>query len=429
VWTNDRAKTLFQYRYRYNIARWGYSTSIFSWELWNEMDWIDNWGSHSGDATNWVRTMYNYIKNTDPHKHLISTSFAMMSGRDGIDQITDWTQYHSYSDGGNRISIPDYAGWLAGSISAMTSKYKKPNMVGEFGTSYQGPWVAPYTDPTGLSIHNEAWGSLVAGAGGSGFTWWWDNYVEPRNLYWRFQGISGFVNGEQLGGMSPIKTLDVSNSDKLRASSLSGNGKHLVWVQSKAHTWWNVKNGGGQSYVNGASVSVSCQNDDKYTVQIWHTTKGQMTSNSSATCSGGKIKISLPNFNDQDADWAAKVFTGNAPRPTPQPTRPTPTGNPTSDSGVDPVPTTSPAPSPTGGLGEWEFCDDSLQCANGCCSKEFSGDGKYKCTPNGKKCKKNATKGEWEFCSSSSECLNHCCSKEYSGDKKYKCTPGGTKCK
>jgi hypothetical protein len=34
-------------------------------------------------------------------------------------------------------------------------------------------------------------------------------------------------------------------------------------------------------------------------------------------------------------------------------------------------------------------------------------------------------KGEWEFCSVNSECANQCCSKEYSDDGKLKCTPGG----
>jgi len=37
-------------------------------------------------------------------------------------------------------------------------------------------------------------------------------------------------------------------------------------------------------------------------------------------------------------------------------------------------------------------------------------------------------KGNWEFCSASSECQCGCCSKQYSDDGRYKCTPGSTQC-
>ncbi|PRP85183.1 hypothetical protein PROFUN_07130 [Planoprotostelium fungivorum] len=41
---------------------------------------------------------------------------------------------------------------------------------------------------------------------------------------------------------------------------------------------------------------------------------------------------------------------------------------------------------------------------------------------------KRGSKGDWEFCTTSSDCSNNCCSKQYSGDGKLKCTPGGSQC-
>ncbi|TPX38114.1 hypothetical protein SmJEL517_g00359 [Synchytrium microbalum] len=58
-------------------------------------------------------------------------------------------------------------------------------------------------------------------------------------------------------------------------------------------------------------------------------------------------------------------------------------------SGPSAVSLKSPSSTPTpqnGGLGDWVFCSKSSQCANNCCSKEYSNDGKYKCTPGGSKC-------------------------------------------
>jgi len=37
-------------------------------------------------------------------------------------------------------------------------------------------------------------------------------------------------------------------------------------------------------------------------------------------------------------------------------------------------------------LPDWDFCTVSAQCADNCCSKQYSSDGKYKCTPNGTQC-------------------------------------------
>ncbi|CAK4614029.1 hypothetical protein LEN26_002997 [Aphanomyces euteiches] len=103
--------------------------------------------------------------------------------------------------------------------------------------------------------------------------------------------------------------------------------------------------------------------------------------------------------------------------------------------------------------GEWELCVRNSDCANNCCSIEYStSDGKYKCTPGSTKCTGNetaiqaaaatttvapsnktnttsGTKPEWDFCDVNAECANNCCSNEYStSDGKFKCTPGGAKC-
>jgi hypothetical protein len=83
----------------------------------------------------------------------------------------------------------------------------------------------------------------------------------------------------------------------------------------------------------------------------------------------------------------------------------------------------------TQSIGDWEFCLSSSQCGNGCCSKEYSDDGKLKCTPltggyNPSICVGGSGGlGDWAFCSSNSECNNGCCSSKYSNDNKTKCTP------
>ena len=51
----------YQIRYRYIVARWAFSTAVHSWELWNEMDWTDNFAAHATDAGNWHAQFYSCI--------------------------------------------------------------------------------------------------------------------------------------------------------------------------------------------------------------------------------------------------------------------------------------------------------------------------------------------------------------------------------
>jgi hypothetical protein len=116
-------------------------------------------------------------------------------------------------------------------------------------------------------------------------------------------------------------------------------------------------------------------------------------------------------------------------------------GNASSSSITQAAPTTAPAPgavpsilAANGSLGEWVFCSASSQCANGCCSTRYSvSDGRLKCTPVGgyrpDMCIPPAPEvdwylDDWAFCNTSAQCANGCCSREFStSDGKLKCTP------
>ena len=85
-------------------------------------------------------------------------------------------------------------------------------------------------------------------------------------------------------------------------------------------------------------------------------------------------------------------------------------------------------------LGDWQFCTNSNQCKNQCCSKKYStSDGRLKCTPVGgfktsEGCVGSPTTtsklSDWTVCSNSNQCTNQCCSGKYSGGV-LKCTPVG----
>ena len=171
-------------RYRYILARWGYSKNILAWELFNEVDWTDNYKQHQVEVMEWHVEMAEYLKNTDPYDHLVSTSFA----HEQFDPITwaipdmDFTQTHFY------VNTPNIELVLAQGNKKYLTQYDKPTLNGEFGIGLSNTLSA--VDPKGIHIHNGMWGSLFAGGMGTAMSWWWDIYIDPMDMYYVFDPIS-----------------------------------------------------------------------------------------------------------------------------------------------------------------------------------------------------------------------------------------------
>ncbi len=192
-WTSPRAMAFLQRNWRYLIARYAYSTSLESWEIFNEMEWTDHYSDHLGESVTFHQQMGSYLKANDPYHHLVTTSYAnaLKWPADIWKAGMQFTQEHNYG-GTDMAQVVD---GLTGQMKA--NNPGKPFVVGEMGIGGAGG-SENQKDPTGIFIHNTNWGSFTAKAAGGGFPWWWDNYVGPNNLYWRWTGIVGFVAGEDL---------------------------------------------------------------------------------------------------------------------------------------------------------------------------------------------------------------------------------------
>jgi len=208
--TNTTAKNYYKNRQRYIIARYGYSKNIQSWELFNEVDWTDDFTNKQSSVTSWHNEMANYIKSKDVYKHLVTTSYAYDTNDPDTWQLPniDFTQTHYY------VSAPNLETILANGAQNYLSSYHKPTLNGEFGLSGDGSNLATL-DPNGVYIHNAIWGSTLGGAMGSAMSWWWDNYIDPRNLYYHYKPLSTFLAGVQLK----------NNNYKKVSSKITGGGK------------------------------------------------------------------------------------------------------------------------------------------------------------------------------------------------------------
>ncbi len=181
--TDATARALHKNRLRYIVARWGYSVNIQCWELFNEVDLTENFEANAANVVSWHQEMSEYLKSIDPYQHLVSTSGSKPSAFDDIWELPamDFTQEHIYRNVAN-VEVP-----IAETARSLMTNFGKPALVGEFGLSGSGTQTAT-DDPAGIHLHNGLWAGLFSGAAGTAMTWWWDNYVEPKNLYHHFTG-------------------------------------------------------------------------------------------------------------------------------------------------------------------------------------------------------------------------------------------------
>ncbi|UCH35262.1 MAG: DUF5060 domain-containing protein [Armatimonadota bacterium] len=228
--TDPEARKLFQRRLRYYVARWGYSTNVFAWEFWNEVDIIEHYDSAQVAA--WHRDMARYLRALDPWDHLITTSFARSPGDPAIDGSPemDLVQTHCY---GPR----DIAGALTAWSRDKAAQYEKPHFVGEFGADGLG--ARDQEDKQGVHLHNGIWATALSGDAGTAMTWWWDQYIEPQNQYRHFAALARFLDGvDWLGtayGPASIERVAFPDGAPFRAADFTVDPKVASWEQHPAN--------------------------------------------------------------------------------------------------------------------------------------------------------------------------------------------------
>lgn len=225
--TNEQAKELYKRKMRYTVARWGYSTAILAWELWNEVQYTDNYSQNYPSVAAWHGEMAEYIHSIDPWRHPVTTS-----ARDGDDQIwslpqLDITQIHYYGPGVNEALRQRHQ---------MMQQYGKPDIIGEFGdnTGTGG------SDPYGTVIHQALWATAMIGGGA--MPWWWDNYIHPNNLYYHWAAFSTFWQGEDLRtGEFGAAELTVAGGPQTTLGVRVAPGKG--WEPSTQYEFWLQSDG------------------------------------------------------------------------------------------------------------------------------------------------------------------------------------------
>lgn len=234
--TDAKAIRLTKYKYRYIIARWGYSDSILEWELFNEV-------RYTSDVLDWHEEMTNYVWSVDPFNHLITTSLSEASGSttgtesdsEGIWTLTNIDVVQSHYYGLEKLVLFER-------INALLSRYEKPVMMGEFGVG--GDLIEKLDRGIGdisefiLELHNGIWSAFHLKF--SAHSWWW-RIIHEYDLYRELTPLSVYAEGEDLGGYNLSKAEIEVPEVSLYAVAIPGKNR---WSSVSTQTSFTIQGNG-----------------------------------------------------------------------------------------------------------------------------------------------------------------------------------------
>lgn len=300
--TDPAARAMFERRVRYIAARWGYSTHLFAWEWWNEVNFT---GIADETLQPWTADMTRYLQRFDPYGHLVTTSFSE-GRRDPLWKTPEvsFMQQHDYSNLDPAVEFAD-------ALSAFRKiSPNKPLLMGEHGLNATGEPANVSQEAAKVHFHNGLWAAPFTGWAGPALAWNWNDFVDPQGLWPQYKALATFLAGEDL---APLKAGKAGVSDKAAiALSLQNTTHALIWVRSqefeiaRAILGYEKAKGAGPalpdwtftpSTLSGLAITVSGLTDGPYMARWFDPQTGQWLAQTSVTSAGGKLTLTVPDFS------------------------------------------------------------------------------------------------------------------------------------
>jgi hypothetical protein len=302
--SDEAARDYFKRRLRYIAARWGYSTQLFAWEWWNEVNWTP---IPTEALAAWVVEMTAYLKPFDPYDHLVSISYAGSGWPQVLDlPEIDFLQHHEYTRLDPLEESPRSLAWQQDFSPG------KPVLFAEFGYS-AGVEDETSFDQQGIHLHNGLWAATFSGFASSAMYWWWDSYIDPLGLWGQFGSLAAFLQGQDLAMLAPLDSGKVKISDPLAGVLALGSDERLLaWVRSSGYNALLAQNRHDYDIrynktpeaewryqlqpFSGLTLAVAGLKDGSYMVKWYDPATSQWLSESAVTVQDGGLTLEIPPF-------------------------------------------------------------------------------------------------------------------------------------
>jgi len=274
------------------LDRYSGDPVVMAWELWNEMDCVE--ASRWQIVRDWTQRMLQRIKQAAPD-HLVVNSLGSFDDERKKDIYgdlaempeMDFHQVHRYLDQGASwgICTEDAVGLSVDAIR-QTCIPDRPILLAETGAvndRHTGEFRYYRLDHQGIIFHDTTFPAFFAGAAGTGQHWFWDRYVDQKDLWDQFRPFVEMLDGIALD-REDFQPIDLSSPD---AWCLALKGKHttLVWVRNRADSWQAVLRDGLDPAPASIEINLGAF------IQVQSFCSWQDEELSGIYCEGGTIRI------------------------------------------------------------------------------------------------------------------------------------------
>lgn len=297
--TNTQAWIFWERRLRYIVSRYAAYPSLFTWEWWNEVNFTP---ISATDLTTWIAKSSKILDETDAYRSLRTSSWSSAASMQNWDNL-DYVVTHVY-DPADPIKT------LTVQIDALKNAIpNKPLLVGEMGSG--SVTEDPFTDPTGLHLHNSQWAATFVGFAGPASYWWWDIYVDPLKLWGHTKGLAQLTKNLDIATMTPGRvtglpsttTLTLANSQTalgwIRHNNFDRSAKTQLLLDaaiSALKSKKKIQTKFPDPVSKGGKIAIPVSEPGNYQVKFINTFTGAQITTQQITSTGTSLFITIPKF-------------------------------------------------------------------------------------------------------------------------------------
>jgi len=276
---------------RYAVARWGWSSHVFAWEYFNEMD-------PGAPTQRFHSELGQYLAATDPYRHLRTTSGWGPAPAHWQHPHLDIADLHWYLRPNSKPDWRDEVAAVLDRAKFLRSQAPdKPAVFGEFGLADDKWGRSPYMpqDKEAVHFHNALWASAFSGLSATASFWWWET-LDQLDVYRHYRPLAVFLRQVPFVStqLRPV-TFQTDLGSRLLAWQ---NAEGLWgWIFNPQATWWHrVVEKQSVAAVHNDSFRCDGLRPGTYRLQWWDTHTGQVTTETTVRVSSTDWRVDVPTY-------------------------------------------------------------------------------------------------------------------------------------
>lgn len=314
--SHPRSIAMTQQLHRYLVARWGWDATVFSWELFSEVDLT---GSKSDQRTHyepsvihWHRVIGDHLRSIDTYRRPITTHVSNHFPQQNP-ELCKLPQLDHCAVDAYHYGPPHKIADVVVGTANFNNPFGKPVLITEFG----GSPMAAGAEHLRQELHVALWSAIASPIAGTPLFWWW-HVIEENNLYPAYTAVTRFMadvdkrdskmvfvqpllKATDLPGKPPQPPLEVI------CSASADQAVGWIWTRSGFSGARGVGEDAAQANLAVDNLAVELDGfipDQPYSVVIAETVTGHVVKRFDIRAAGGKLIFQVPPF---ERDCAFKI--------------------------------------------------------------------------------------------------------------------------